>query len=257
MTKPTQQQRREKKKQCKQTHNNSDNYKSHVSEYEDFVSSNIKSVYPNANVINMTSVIHSYENVISNVKKLSEYTRDDNNIIIVYNINILHFTKFYSCYMSLKKEPVHTWSKIDDDIIVMLVRSNNVILAPKPEIGNSDVFKNVLKSYLKPRVNDCLICFHEFIFNERRVSCCHCQMPMCKKCFITYIKNNSGWCPYCTQHLIYLGLDKTCIQGDDMDVVFNTFVGDEMRTRINQTNAVTSVPASYLAEKWTSFVNGL
>ena len=60
MTKPTQQQRREKKKQCKQTH---------VSEHDEFVSSNIKFVYPNANVINMTDAIHSYENVISHAKK--------------------------------------------------------------------------------------------------------------------------------------------------------------------------------------------
>ena len=82
-------------------------------------------------------------------------------------------------------------------------------------------------------------------------------MPLCTNCFITYIKNNSGWCPSCTQHLMYFGLGKTGIQNDDMDVVFDTFVGNEMRTRINQTNAITSVSASYLAEKWTSFVNGL
>ena len=77
MTKPTQQQRREKKKQCKQTHNNSDNYESHVSEHEDFVSSNIKYVYPNVNIINMTATTYSSE-------KLSEFTKDDNNIIIVF-----------------------------------------------------------------------------------------------------------------------------------------------------------------------------
>ena len=159
--------------------------------------------------------------------------------------------------MSLKKVPVHTWPKIDDNTIVMLVRSNSAVLAPKAEIGNSDSFNNVLKSYLKPRVKDCLICFHEFIFNEKRVSCCHCQMPMCKNCFITYIKSNSGWCPYCTQHLMYFGLSKTGIQNDDMDDLFDAFVGDEMRTRINQTNAVIRVSASYLAEKWISFVNNM
>ena len=94
MTKPTQQQRRDKKKQCKQTHNNSDNHVSHVSEHEEFVSSNIKYVYPNVNVINMTSAIHSYENVISNVKQLDEYTKYDNNIIIVFNINIVFLLNF-------------------------------------------------------------------------------------------------------------------------------------------------------------------
>ena len=56
---------------------------------------------------------------------------------------------------------------------------------------------------------------------------------------------------------MYFGLGKTGIKYDDMDVMFDKFVGDEMRTRINQTNAITSVSASYLAEKWTSFVNGM
>ena len=249
MTKPTQQQRRDKKKQ---THNNSE---SHVSEYEDFVSSNIKSVYPNVNIINMTSAIHSYDNVISNAKKLIDFIKDDNNIIIVYNINTLNFTKFRSYYMSSKKVPVHTWPNITDNVAIMLIRSNNVALFSKAEICNSDSFNNVLKSYFKPCVKDCLICFHEFIFNEKRVSCCHCQMPMCKNCFITYIKNNSGWCPYCTMHLLYYGLGKNSIQIDGMDDLFDSFVGDKMRNSINHTNAVTSVPVSYLFEEWISFLN--
>ena len=85
MTKPTQQQRREKNKHCKQTH---------VCEHDEFVSSNINYVYPNANVINMTSAIYSYENVIRNVKQLDEYTKDDNNTIIVFNINIVFLLNF-------------------------------------------------------------------------------------------------------------------------------------------------------------------
>ena len=257
MTKPTQQQRREQKKQCKQTHNNSDNHESHVSEHEEFVSSNIKFVYPNANVINMTSVIHSYENVISNVETLNEFTKDDNNIIIVFNINTHNFTKFHSCYMRLKKVSTVTWPKINDDVAVMLIRSSGVILYPKPELGNSDAINNTLKYLLKPRVKECLICCHEFDFNEKRVSCCHCQMPMCKDCFTIYIKENSGWCPYCTRHLMYFGLGKTCIQNEYMDNLFNAFVGDEMRTRINQTNAVAMIPATHLADKWVSFANDM
>ena len=89
-------------------------------------------------------------------QKLIEFTKDDNNIIMAYNINTLNFTKFYSCYMSLKNVPVHTWPKIDDDCLVMLVRSSGVVLAPKPTHVNSDVLKNALKSYLKPRVKNCL-----------------------------------------------------------------------------------------------------
>ena len=251
MTKLTQQQRRDKKKQ---THNN---FESHVSEYEDFVSSNIKSVYPNVNIINMTSDIELSENVCSNTKKLVEFTKDDNNIIAVYNINTINFTNFCSYYMSSKKVQVHTWPNITDDVAIMLIRSNNVAFFSKAEICNSDSFNYVLKTYFKPCVKDCLICFHEFIFNEKRVSCCHCQMPMCKNCFITYIKNNSGWCPYCTMHLLYYGLGKNNTQNDDIDVLFDMFVGDEMRTCINQTNDVTSVSASYIVKKWERFVNNM
>ena len=178
----------------KKKHNNSDNNESHVSEHEE-LTSNIKYVYPNVNIKNMTSAIRSYENVISNTKKLIEFTKDENNIIIAYNINTPHFTNFYYCYMSLKHVPTNAWHKIDDEIIVMLIRSNSLVLVPKAETTNSDSFNIVLKSYLKQRVKDCLICFHEFIFNEKRVSCCHCHMPMCKNCFITYIKKQLGLVP--------------------------------------------------------------
>ena len=82
-------------------------------------------------------------------------------------------------------------------------------------------------------------------------------MPMCKDCFTIYIKENSGWCPYCTRHLMYVGLGKTCIQNEYMDNLFNAFAGDEMRTRINQTNAVAMIPATHLADKWVSFVNDM
>ena len=61
MTKPTQQQRREKKKQ---THNNLNNRD--VSEHNNYMSSNIKNIYPNVNVI---FIILAYENLISNIKK--------------------------------------------------------------------------------------------------------------------------------------------------------------------------------------------
>ena len=60
MTKLTQQQRREQK-----TQNNLNNRD--VSEHNNYMSSNIKNIYPNVNVI---FIILAYENVISNIKKL-------------------------------------------------------------------------------------------------------------------------------------------------------------------------------------------
>ena len=254
MTKQTQQQRREKKKLSKQTHDNSDNHESHVSEHEEFVSSNIKYVYPNANVINMTSVIHSSKNVLSNVENLNEFTKDDNNIIIVFNINTPNFTKFYYCYMEWKNVPTSLFPKVKDNIAFLIVRGSNVILYPTPELGNSDVITNTIKYNLKPRVEECLICFHEFVFGEKRVSCCNCHMPMCKECFTHYIKESPGWCPYCTKHLMYYGLGKSCFQDDALYNLFNVFVGEQMRTSIKQTNGVATIPAQHLADKWLSFL---
>ena len=176
--------------------------------YKDLVYENIKSVYPDVNIINMTYAIHSYKNVISNVKQMNELTKHDNNIIIVFNINTLNFTKFHSRYMRLNKVSSITWPKIDDDVAVMLIRSIAVILYSKPVLINSDVINNTLKGQLKPYVNECLICCNEFDVDDKRVTCCHCMMPMCKDCFMIYIKENPGWCPYCTQHLIYHGKSK-------------------------------------------------
>ena len=150
----------------------------------------------------MTATIYSSE-------KLSEFTKDDYHIIIVFNINNqTEIKSVYSNYMIWKRVPIVFWEKDIGDIAFMIVRGSSVILYPTSKLGNSDILIEELKSQLKPRVKECLICFHKFVFEERRVSCCHCQMPMCKNCFITYIKNNSGWCPYCTMHLLYYGLGK-------------------------------------------------
>ena len=245
MTKPTQQQRREKKKQ---THNNSDNYESHVSEHEEFVSSNIKYVYPNVNIINMTATTYSSE-------KLSEFTKDDNNIIIVFNINNqTEIKSVYSNYMIWKRVPIVFWEKDIGDIAFMIVRGSSVILYPTSKIGNSDILIEGLKSQLKPRVKECLICFHKFVFEERRVSCCHCQMPLCGDCFSHYIKENPGWCPYCTRHLMFHGVGKGDFENENCGDVFEEFIGEQMRASIKQTNVVQRLPWTYLAENGCFFM---
>ena len=66
----------------KKKHTNSDHNEIHLIDPENYVLSNIKFQYPNVNVINMTLAIQSFSNVISNAKKLIEYTKDDNNIIM-------------------------------------------------------------------------------------------------------------------------------------------------------------------------------
>ena len=244
MTKLTQQQRREKKKQCKQTHNNSDNPES----YKDLVFANIKLVYPNVNIINMTATTYSS-------KKLSEFTKDDNNIIMVFNINNqTEIKSVYSNYMIWKRVPIVFWEKDIGDIAFMIVRGSSVILYPTSKIGNSDILIEELKSILKPRVKECLICFHKFVFEERRVSCCHCQMPLCGDCFSHYIKENPGWCPYCTRHLMFHGVGKGDFENENCGDVFEEFIGEQMRASIKQTNVVQRLPCTYLAEKWMFFM---
>ena len=244
MTKLTQQQRRETKKQCTPKIINSDNPES----YNDLVFANIKLVYPNVNIINMTATTYSSE-------KLSEFTKDDNNIIIVFNINNqTEIKSVYSNYMIWKRVPIVFWEKDIGDIAFMIVRGSSVILYPTSKIGNSDILIEELKSILKPRVKECLICFHKFVFEERRVSCCHCKMPLCGDCFSHYIKENPGWCPYCTRHLMFHGVGKGDFENENCGDVFEEFIGEQMRASIKQTNAVQRLPWTYLAEKWMFFM---
>ena len=77
---------------------------------------------------------------------------------------------------------------------------------------------------------------------------------MCKDCFTIYIKENPGWCPYCTRHLMYFGLSQSSLKSEGMKTLFNVFVGEQMRNSIKQTNVVATIPMTHLAEKWASFV---
>ena len=108
--------------------------------------------------------------------------------------------------MIFKKVPNICWVKDEGHIAFMVVRSGITLLYPTFQIGSPDILIPQLKCILKPHIKDCLICFHEFVFEEKRVSCCHCQMPICKKCFRHYIIENPGWCPVCMQHLIFYGI---------------------------------------------------
>ena len=70
MTKSTQKQRRDAKKQ----------FSFNISEllYKDALFDNVKLIYPNINIITLTET-----NDLSN--KITEYTKDDNNIIFIFN----------------------------------------------------------------------------------------------------------------------------------------------------------------------------
>ena len=59
---------------------------------------------------------------------------------------------------------------------------------------------------------------------------------------------------YCTRHLMYFGLSKSSIQNEGMSNLFNEFVGEQMRTSIKQTNVVSVIDATRLADKWASFL---
>ena len=231
MTKSTPKQRRENKPNKVINH-----------EHEQLVSNTIKYVYPDANVINMTTSIHSSDDILISVKKLNKFLQDNNNIIIIFNINTQIVNDFYSNYIQWKKAPTAICQEVKDNIALMIVRGSNVLLYPTSEL-NTDTMSQVLKSQLKPSVKECLICFHEFVFNEKRVTCCHCQMPMCGECFGTYVKSNSGWCPYCTLHIMYSGLRKMSSESNDLNNMFDAFISKEMMDRINQTNSIVTTCA--------------
>ena len=133
----------------------------------------------------------------------------------------------------------------------MVVRSSKILVYPASHINKSDILIEELKCILKPETPDCLICFHKFCFEEQRVSCCNCQMPICKKCFIKYIKINPGWCPYCTCHLIFHGVKKG--EYSEYEELFETFISRETAESLHS-GCVQKLNWSNIFPKWMCFI---
>ena len=64
--------------------------------------------------------------------------------------------------------PIIFWANDEGHIAFMLVRDGKVLLYPTSQIDTLDILIDSLKCILKPRVKDCLICFHEFCFEEKK-----------------------------------------------------------------------------------------
>ena len=141
-----------------------------IYEYEGIVTDSIKQVYPNAKVINMTAVIQASYNFNTNAKQLLEYTKDDNNFIVVYNFNTNQLNKFHSMYMTLKRVPLTAIHPVLNHIAVVLVRGETVTQILKSELINSNSIIRLLKTILKPVIKECSICYKEFDLGEKRLS---------------------------------------------------------------------------------------
>ena len=217
MTKLTQKQRRDAKKKLYVN----------ISEllYKDALFDNVKLIYPNINIITLTET-----NDLSN--KIAEYTVDDNNIVFIFNNNNqINIKTVYSDFMILKEVPTNFWIKYIGHIAFMVIRSSAVMLCPASYIDKSNILIEELKSLFKPMTKDCLICFHKFYFEEQRFCCCNCRMPMCIKCLEQYLESNSGWCPYCTRHLVIkdVGKDDFSEYGE----LFEMFIRQEMYSSLD------------------------
>ena len=135
----------------------------------------------------------------------------------------------------------------------MVVRSSKIMLCPTSHIDKSNILIEELKCILKPETKDCLICFHKFYFEEKRVSCSNCQMPMCKKCFAQYIESNPGWCPYCTRHLVFRGVGKDDFS--EYGELFEEFISQETFASIIDSNgSVQELKWSNISPKWMSLI---
>jgi len=236
MTKSTQKQRRDKKQ-----------FNPTELLYKLTLFGNIKLIYPDINIITLTEA-----NDLSS--KINEYTKDDNNIIIIFNNNNqINIKNVYSNYMIFKEVPNIFWIKNNiGDIAFMVVRSSKVLVYPTSHIEKSDILIDELKCILKPKTLDCLICFEKFCFDEPRVTCCNCQMSICKNCFIKYIEVNAGWCPCCTCHLIFEGIKKHQSIAE-YDELFNIFISKETKLSL-YSGFVQKLSGANIQSKWMSFM---
>jgi hypothetical protein len=208
---------------------------------------NINHLYPDVNVIDMTTDIYiadDEDKYNNNLKKLDELTLDINNFVIIFNINPLILSRFYALRMAKLSIPTRGYENVTDDDELIVFRNAKALVCPK-ETENDEKLMKLLKTLFREQVfNDCMICFCEFEAREKRVYCVNCNNQICQNCISKYLPTNAGWCPCCRQHLLFEDLK----QPDETDYKFNSFLRKCLRRLIKNNPYVQRVAGEHVLE---------
>jgi len=189
----------------------------------------ILSLYPDVRIVNISNTLYTNNRISKQVKQIDDLTRDDNNFIVIENRDHKHLEKLVRAYLLNKKAPMKLSTYQFIKTAFVLFRSANFIMCPKCEMNNDhEVFK-MLKTHFKQSPKECMLCYKEFEHNEKKVTCCNCKTPICSKCFFLYLKSgNSGWCPFCTQHMMFYGLTKMDTSCEVINDLYDEYVCDKL-----------------------------
>jgi hypothetical protein len=221
MTKQSQKQRRENKKD--KINETIQPVQTIVIKHDERLISKINEVYPSVDIIDMTEDVFTNKKI--SVKKLDALAKDENKFIVVFNCGSKVLHSFLVSYLELKNVPTRVYLKITDEVAFLLVRSSSIQV-----FSADDDITTCLKTIFKPSIKECLICFYEFIHEEKRVSCCNCRAPLCTKCFEKYITENPGWCVQCRQHMIFPEWRQPDQPDNEENAIINAFVAEQMKT---------------------------
>jgi hypothetical protein len=114
-------------------------------------------------------VAEKFETVINNLNKLIELLKDDNNMIIIFCINIKTVNAFYYRYLSFHSMCAKQRWTLNNDTGFLRFRRTRSLEFPNSKLYGKDERINSLKNYRKGQAqNDCMICFYEFAANEKK-----------------------------------------------------------------------------------------
>jgi archaellum biogenesis ATPase FlaH len=121
---PTMRAKRERK-QIKQNQQLEDFIQTTTKKKFEELTYNINHLYPDVNVIDMTTDIYTADNedkYNNNLKKIKDLSADSNNFVIIFNINTITLSRFFDTLMVQRKVPKRAYENVTDDDDFLLFR---------------------------------------------------------------------------------------------------------------------------------------
>ena len=178
-----------------------------MSETLEIMRQHISNIYPNANTVDKLCNGRSKNRMNRIAKQIDQLTKDDNNFILIDNTQPDMLKTIVAMYFKLKGQPFRFKDKDFTLSAFCLIRSSNLAMFPISGVDDDDFIIDSLRSAFRPKVTDCVICFHKFRHNETRQRCCNCHAPLCGTCCLSYLGHgNNGWCPICRRHIAFYEL---------------------------------------------------
>ncbi len=122
------------RKQIKQNQQLEDFIKNNNQNRFEEMTYNINHLYPDVNVIDMTTDIYTADNedeYNNNLNKLKELTLDINNFVIILNTNQIILRRFFNAYAARLSIPEQKHNNVVFETELLLFRNSKAFVCPK------------------------------------------------------------------------------------------------------------------------------